>query len=118
MNESTFAAGQVVAQTTPAPGGPAGAMASQTGITPAPRFPQRSEDMMNTTDKTSDAARTGVEFDDPYGIIEDELRYQDGFDPDAEIEPDAEDRTDDRDHDPHKNLAPLIQVTGGGEKFA
>jgi chromosome partitioning protein len=46
--------------------------------------------MMNTTDKTSDASRAGVEFDDPYGIIEDELRYQDGFDPDAEIEPDPD----------------------------
>jgi len=90
VNESTFAAGQVVASTSAAPGGSAGAMASQTGITPAPRQPQRSEDMMNTTDKTSDATRAGVEFDDPYGIIEDELRYQDGFDPDAEIEPDPD----------------------------
>ncbi|MEY9927630.1 chromosome partitioning protein [Catenulispora sp. GP43] len=90
MNESTFAAGRVVAPTSAAPGGSAGAMASQTGITPAPRNPQRSEDMMNTTDKTSDATRAGVEFDDPYGIIEDELRYQDGFDPDAEIEPDPD----------------------------
>ncbi|MEY9909367.1 chromosome partitioning protein [Catenulispora sp. MAP12-49] len=90
MNESTFAAGRVVAPTSAAPGGSAGAMAPQTGITPAPRNPQRSEDMMNTTDKTSDATRAGVEFDDPYGIIEDELRYQDGFDPDAEIEPDPD----------------------------
>jgi chromosome partitioning protein len=90
VNESTFAAGQVVAPASAAPGGSDGAMASQTGITPAPRNPQRSEDMMNTTDKTSDAARAGVEFDDPYGIIEDELRYQDGFDPDAEIEPDPD----------------------------
>src|SRR5258708_2341067 len=65
-------------------------MASQTGITPAPRNPQRSEDMMNTTDKASDATRAGVEFDDPYGIIEDELHYQDGFDPDAELEPDPD----------------------------
>jgi chromosome partitioning protein len=90
VNESTFAAGQVVAPASAAPGGSDGAMASQTGITPAPRNPQRSEDMMNTTDKTSDATRAGVEFDDPYGIIEDELRYQDGFDPDAEIEPDPD----------------------------
>ena len=30
-----------------------------------------------------------VEIDDPYGI-DDELRFEDGFDPDAEIEPDPE----------------------------
>ncbi|GAA2002659.1 ParA family protein [Catenulispora subtropica] len=90
MNESTFAAGRVADGAAAADDGTTGAMASQTGTSPAPRSTQRSEDMMTTTDKASDATRTGVEFDDPYGIIEDELRYQDGFDPDAEIEPDPD----------------------------
>jgi chromosome partitioning protein len=55
---------------------------------------RRSDDTMNTAEQNSEHrpndGRGNVEFDDPYGIIEDELRYQDGFDPDAEIEPDAE----------------------------
>ena len=89
MNESTFATGQIVAQAGTGRAEAAGAVASQTGMA------RRSEeDMTNKTEqgvehRTGDA-RGGVEFDDPYGIIEDELRYQDGFDPDAEIEPDAE----------------------------
>jgi chromosome partitioning protein len=89
VNESTFATGQIVAQAGTGRAEAAGAVASQTGMA------RRSEeDMTNKTEqgvehRTGDA-RAGVEFDDPYGIIEDELRYQDGFDPDAEIEPDAE----------------------------
>jgi chromosome partitioning protein len=38
---------------------------------------------------TSGAWTGDVEIDDPYGI-DDELRFEDGFDPDAEIEPDPE----------------------------
>ena len=55
------------------------------------------EDDRQVTDSTmvtSGPAEAGrwagdVEIDDPYGI-DDELRYEDGFDPDAEIEPDPE----------------------------
>jgi chromosome partitioning protein len=88
VNESTFAPGQIVSQAGPGRAEAAGGVASsQTGMT------RRSDEAMNTTEQNVQQRTNesrGVEFDDPYGIIEDELRYQDGFDPDAEIEPDAE----------------------------